>query len=54
MLLQLDASDVAARLDREALIDALDAAFRESVTVPARLQYAIPAPRPGRAAAHSC
>ena len=47
MLLQLDASEVAKRLGRESLIDALDAAFRESVTAPARLQYAIPAPSAG-------
>jgi alanine dehydrogenase len=40
-MLQLDASALAARLDREALIDALDAAFRGSAVVPARQQYAI-------------
>lgn len=40
-MLQLDASALAARLDREALIDALDAAFRAPATVPAREQYAI-------------
>ena len=40
MVLQLDASALAARLDRAALIDALDAAFRGSAVVPARRQYA--------------
>ncbi len=42
-MLQLDASALAACLDREALIDALDAAFRGSIVVPPRQQYAIPA-----------
>lgn len=41
MLLQLDASALAACLDREALIDALDAAFRGSAVVPPRQHYAI-------------
>jgi alanine dehydrogenase len=41
VVLQLDASALAARLDRAALIDALDAAFRGSAVVPARRQYAI-------------
>jgi alanine dehydrogenase len=40
-MLQLDAQALAARLDRDALIDALDAAFRGSAVVPARRQYAI-------------
>jgi ornithine cyclodeaminase len=40
-MLQLDAQALAARLDRDALIDALDAAFRRSTVVPAREQYAI-------------
>src|SRR6202046_2903138 len=40
-MLQLDASALAACLDREALIDALDAAFRGSAVVPPRQQYAI-------------
>jgi alanine dehydrogenase len=40
-MLQLDASALAACLDREALIDALDAAFRVSAVVPPRQQYAI-------------
>ena len=41
MLQQLDAKALAACLDREALIDALDAAFRASAVVPARQHYAI-------------
>jgi ornithine cyclodeaminase len=40
-MLQLDASALAACLDRDALIDALDAAFRGSAVVPRRQQYAI-------------
>jgi alanine dehydrogenase len=40
-MLQLDAEALAARLDREALIDALDAAFRAPVTAPGRQRYAI-------------
>jgi ornithine cyclodeaminase len=40
-MLQLDASALATRLDREALIDALDAAFRGSAVVPVRQQYTI-------------
>jgi ornithine cyclodeaminase len=40
-VLQLDARAVAGRLDRDALIDALDAAFRGAVVVPARQQYTI-------------
>jgi alanine dehydrogenase len=40
-MLQLDASALAACLDRDALIDALDAAFRVSVVVPPRQQYDI-------------
>jgi len=44
-MLQLDAPTLAACLDREALIDALDAAFRAPVTAPGRQQYLIePAP----------
>ncbi len=42
-MLQLDASALAACLDREALIDALDAAFRGSAVVPPRQQYVIEA-----------
>jgi ornithine cyclodeaminase len=45
--LQLDAPALAACLDREALIDALDAAFRGSAVVPARQQYAIEPIEPG-------
>jgi len=45
---QLDAPALAACLDRRALIDALDAAFRAPVTAPARRQYAIE-PAPGGA-----
>jgi alanine dehydrogenase len=40
-MLQLDASALAGCLDREALIDALDAAFRGSAVVPPRQQYSI-------------
>jgi ornithine cyclodeaminase len=40
-MLQLDASVLAECLDRDALIDALDAAFRGSAVVPARQQYHI-------------
>ncbi len=48
-MLQLDAPALAACLDREALIDALDAAFRAPVTAPARQQYPIePAPNGAR------
>ena len=42
-MLQLDAPVLALRLDRRALIAALDRAFREPCTVPARQQYALPA-----------
>jgi len=42
-MLQLDASALAACLEREALIDALDTAFRGSAVVPPRQQYAIKA-----------
>ena len=48
MIPQLDAPALAACLDRRALIDALDAAFRAPVTAPARRQYAIE-PAPGGA-----
>src|ERR1700733_9842976 len=43
-MLQLDASALAACLDREALIDALDAAFRAPAVAPPRRQYAIKQP----------
>jgi ornithine cyclodeaminase/alanine dehydrogenase-like protein (mu-crystallin family) len=46
-MLQLDAKALAARLDRGALIDALDAAFRAPVTAPGRRQYAIEPARAG-------
>jgi ornithine cyclodeaminase/alanine dehydrogenase-like protein (mu-crystallin family) len=46
-MLQLDAPALAARLDRRALIDALDAAFREPVVVPGRQHYTIEPPRAG-------
>ncbi len=47
MQLQLDAAALAACLDRGALIDALDAAFRGPVVVPGRQQYAIESIEPG-------
>ena len=47
MQLQLDAAALAACLDRAALIDALDLAFRGSAVVPARQQYAIEPIEPG-------
>ncbi len=40
-MLQLDAAALAARLDRRALIDALDGAFRRPHSVPARRQYTV-------------
>jgi alanine dehydrogenase len=40
-MLQLDAATLAARLDRRALIDALDAAFRSPHSVPLRQQHEI-------------
>jgi ornithine cyclodeaminase len=46
-MLQLDASALAARLDRRALIDALDAAFRAPHVIPERLHYEVEAARPG-------
>jgi alanine dehydrogenase len=42
-MLQLDAATLAARLDRRALIDALDAAFRSPHSVPLRQQHEIEA-----------
>jgi alanine dehydrogenase len=47
-MLQLDAAAVAARLDRRALIDALDRAFRNSCTVPTRQQYQVQPGATGR------
>jgi len=46
-MIQLDASSVAARLDRRALIDALDAAFREPHVVPGRMHCEVEAARAG-------
>lgn len=46
-ILQLDARQLAARLDRRSLIDALDAAFRSEHSIPDRQHYAVPAPTPG-------
>lgn len=48
-MLQLDAAALAARLDRRALIDALDDAFRKPCTAPVRQQYQLePAPNSQR------
>jgi alanine dehydrogenase len=47
-MLQIDAAQVAARLDRRALIDALDDAFRRPHQVPERQHYAIDAAQPGQ------
>jgi alanine dehydrogenase len=48
-MLQLDAEALAARLDREALIEALDAAFRAPVSAPGRHRHTIePAQPSGR------
>jgi ornithine cyclodeaminase len=44
---QLDAIQVAARLDRHTLIDALDAAFRQPHHVPERRQYHVDTARAG-------
>jgi ornithine cyclodeaminase len=49
-VLQLDASQVAARLDRLPLIDALDAAFRGDHSAPERQHYALPTPASGERA----
>jgi ornithine cyclodeaminase len=48
-MLQLDARQLAARLDRQTLIDALDAAFRGEHSVPDRQHYTVPATHPGEA-----
>jgi ornithine cyclodeaminase len=48
-MLQLDAREVAARLDRRALIDALEAAFQHPMHVPVRRHYAIDAGHPDQA-----
>jgi ornithine cyclodeaminase len=42
-MLMIDAEELAARLDRRALIDALDAAFRAPAEVPRREHYHVPA-----------
>jgi len=47
ILLQIDAHTLAARLDRRALIDALDRGFREPAVVPARQHYQVDSARPG-------
>lgn len=49
-MLQLDAGALAARLDRRALIEALDGAFRKSCTVPMRQQYQLAPAAPDRSA----
>jgi len=46
-MIHLDAPALAARLDRRALIDALDAAFRKPPTVPPRMHYAVDAAESG-------
>ncbi|MGD0502640.1 MAG: ornithine cyclodeaminase family protein [Steroidobacteraceae bacterium] len=47
-MLQLDADALAARLDRRALIDALEQAFRAPSVVPGRLHYEIQSSNPGQ------
>jgi ornithine cyclodeaminase len=49
-MLQLDADALAARLDRRALIDALEQAFRAPSVVPERLHYEIQSCNPGQRA----
>jgi alanine dehydrogenase len=49
-MLQLDAAALAARLDRRALIDALEAAFRTSAVVPERRHYGIQSANSGQQA----
>ena len=46
-MLELNALQVAARVDRMTLIDALDAAFRRAHSVPDRVHYSIPATASG-------
>jgi ornithine cyclodeaminase len=46
-MLQLDAEALAERLDREALIEALDAAFRAPVSAPGRHRHMIEPAQPG-------
>jgi alanine dehydrogenase len=47
-MLQLDAAALAERLDRRALIDALDAAFRTGCSAPPREQHHVDAPCEGK------
>jgi alanine dehydrogenase len=47
-MLQLDAAALAARLERRALIDALDEAFRTGCSAPPREQHHVEAPREGK------
>jgi ornithine cyclodeaminase len=49
-MLQLDADALAARLDRRALIDALEQAFRTPAVVPDRQHYEIPSSNPAQRA----
>jgi len=46
-MLQLDAAELARRLERRALIDALDAAFRRPCSVPTRWRHHVPSAVPG-------
>ncbi len=46
-MLQLDAAELARRLNRRALIDALDAAFRRPCSVPARWRHHVDSVTPG-------
>jgi ornithine cyclodeaminase len=46
-MLQLDAAQLARRLDRRALIDALDAAFRKPCSVPTRWRHHVDSAVPG-------
>ncbi|HEX4153852.1 MAG TPA: ornithine cyclodeaminase family protein [Steroidobacteraceae bacterium] len=45
-MLQIDAAALAARLNRETLIDALEKAFRSTAVVPERRHYQIPSANP--------
>ena len=47
-MIQLDAAAIAARLDRRALIDALEEAFRSPCTTPAREHYHVDSAHPGQ------
>jgi alanine dehydrogenase len=46
-MIHLDATALAARLDRCALVEALDAAFRKPHAVPGRMHYQVDAAQPG-------